>query len=154
MRCAYASSPSFSCSLSPMISSIQPESKKLNLPLSGIFTKWRYKNGFLFSSSVGAAMDATLKNLGSMFLIIWPISEPLPAVPHPSTSTSTGSPCSFTLSCCSCSFLRASCSRSSSFASDGRSVFSHCFNMQIPPILLSLVFHIHSEISSIFNYFS
>ena len=51
-------------------------------------------DGFLFSSSVGTFIAATLKNLGSRYLITSPIRLPLPAVPQPSIRTSTGILCS------------------------------------------------------------
>ena len=90
----YSFSPILSCSTSFTTSSIQPESRNSNFPFAGIFTKYRYKKGLRLSSSVGSSMVATLKNRGSIFLITLPSTLPFPAVPQPSNSTSTGSPCS------------------------------------------------------------
>ena len=74
---------------------IQPESRNTNFPASGIFAKWRYRNGFLASSSVFFSMSNTLKKRGSIFWMMRPMLEPLPEVPQPSTSTSTGTFFSF-----------------------------------------------------------
>ena len=103
-----------------VISSIQPESRKVNFPASGIFSKYRVKNGLRRSSSVGAAMEKTLKNRGSMFLIILPMVLPFPAAPQPSISTSTGSFLSLSCICCTASFSWAAFSRTFTSSLSGR----------------------------------
>ena len=84
------------------------------------------------SSSVGVeGMENTLKNRGSMFLMIWPMALPLPAAPQPSMSTSTGSFLSFSSICWVSSFSLAASRRCFNSSFSGFSGWFQFFSMVI-----------------------
>ena len=132
IRFVYAVSDNSLFRLASVISSIHAVSKNTNFPASGIFAKYRYKNGFRSSSSVFFCIDSTLKKRGSMFWIICPILYPLPEVPHPSITTSTGIFCSLIKSCCLASFSFAASRRCFNSSSPGLSNSFHSFNISLP----------------------
>ena len=127
----YCSSDNSPLNFCLVTSDIHPLSIKTNFPASGIFIKCLYKNGFLFSSSVGSSMTATLKNLGSIFFITFPKTLPFPAAPQPSNKTTTGSFFSFIMICCLTSLSLAALSLFSISSSDGNSILFQSFNILI-----------------------
>ena len=137
--CSYSFLSSSPCRLNPVTSSIHPESRSINFPASGSLLKYLQRKGFLRSSLVGRSIDATLKNLGSIFCMICPMALPFPAVPQPSTSTSTGILCSARSVCCSESLFLAAFSLSFNSSFSGLSPNMIFFSI-VPSISACTVF--------------
>ncbi len=70
------------------VCSIQPESRNVNFPASGICRKYRYRNGLRASSFDGEDMVATFEKARINVLISLPIVLPLPEAPIPQTRRS------------------------------------------------------------------